>query len=137
MSAVVKLEPIVHSWDSFEAASGIGHITDERSYDRVATLADALVEHGAMDEEHPQHSLFMLLTDLIYAYDQRHYPQAEVRGVDLVRFLMEQHGLKQNQLPEIGAQSVVSDILSGKRELTVNHIRGLSRRFGIDPSAFF
>jgi HTH-type transcriptional regulator/antitoxin HigA len=50
---------------------------------------------------------------------------------------MEQHGLKQNQLPEIGAQSVVSDILSGKRELTVNHIRGLSRRFGIDPSAFF
>ena len=90
-----------------------------------------------MDEAHPQHSLFMVLSDLIYAYDQTHYPQQGVSGVDMLRFLMEQHDLRQNQLPEIGTQSVVSEILSGRRDLTVNHIRGLSKRFGVSPAAFF
>lgn len=50
---------------------------------------------------------------------------------------MEQHDLRQNQLPEIGTQSVVSEILAGKRDLTVTHIRGLSERFGLSPAVFF
>jgi HTH-type transcriptional regulator/antitoxin HigA len=60
-----------------------------------------------------------------------------VQGVQVLRFLMDQHGLKQSQLPEIGRQSVVSEILAGKRSLTVDHIRNLSARFGINPNAFF
>jgi len=55
----------------------------------------------------------------------------------VLRFLMDQHGLKQTQIPEIGAQSVVSEILSGKRSLTVDHIRNLTERFGISPNSFF
>jgi HTH-type transcriptional regulator/antitoxin HigA len=79
----------------------------------------------------------MMLSDLIYAYDQQHHPMPEVHGVQVLRFLMDQHGLRQNQLPEIGRQSVVSEILAGKRSLTVDHIRNLSVRFGINPNAFF
>jgi HTH-type transcriptional regulator/antitoxin HigA len=60
-----------------------------------------------------------------------------VRGVDVVRFLMDQHHLTQNQLPEIGRQSVVSEILAGKRSLTVEHIRNLSERFSVNPGVFF
>ncbi|KAF1006003.1 MAG: Antitoxin HigA [Luteibacter sp.] len=131
------MENIVTYWDAFSAASGLRHIDTEDDYDTATQLADALVEEGAINERHPQHSLFLLVSDLIYAYDQRHYPQREVHGVDLLRFLMEQHGLRQNQLPEIGTQSVVSEILSGKRELTVNHIRGLAERFHLSPAAFF
>lgn len=131
------MENIAPHWDAFSAASGLKHIETEDDYEAATRLADTLVEAGAIDNHHPQHSLFLVVSDLIYAYDQRHYPQREVHGVDLLRFLMEQHGLRQNQLPEIGTQSVVSEILSGKRDLTVNHIRGLAERFHLSPAAFF
>ena len=132
-----RLAPIFDAWETFQELSGVRHIETEADYTEATDLADALLDDGAMDEAHPQHSLFMVLSDLIYAYDQIHYPQSKVSGVDMLRFLMQQHDLRQNQLPEIGTQSVVSEILSGRRKLTVHHIRGLSKRFGISPSAFF
>ncbi len=50
---------------------------------------------------------------------------------------MEQHGLKQGDLPEIGSQGVVSELLSGKRELNKHQIARLSERFGVSPATFF
>lgn len=131
------LESILSSWEAFRKVSGLRHIEDDRDYDELVALADTLVDAGAMDATHACHSLFQVLADLIYAYDQRHYRQGDVHGVDLLRFLMEQHDLRQNQLPEIGTQSVVSEILAGKRDLTVNHIRALAKRFALSPAAFF
>ena len=137
MSAQLAIAPIVDAWNAFREASHVGHIANEQDYEAAASLADELLDDGAMDEGHPQHSLFMLFSDLIYAYDQRRYPMPQVHGAQVLRFLMDQHALKQTQLPEIGRQSVVSEILAGKRSLTVDHIRKLSRRFGISPAAFF
>jgi HTH-type transcriptional regulator/antitoxin HigA len=103
MCAQLALAPVFDAWHSFEDASGIRHIENNKDYDEVTALADALVDDGAVEEGHPQHSLFLVLTDLIYAYDRRHYPQLAVRGVDMLRFLMEQHGLKQK--PATGDRS--------------------------------
>jgi HTH-type transcriptional regulator/antitoxin HigA len=50
---------------------------------------------------------------------------------------MEQHGLSQGDLPEIGSQGVVSEILRGKRELNVRQIAALSKRFGLPADVFF
>ncbi len=58
-------------------------------------------------------------------------------GVDALRFLMEQHHLTQAQVPEIGSQGVVSEILKGRRELNVRQIRALAARFGVAASVFF
>jgi HTH-type transcriptional regulator / antitoxin HigA len=55
----------------------------------------------------------------------------------VLRLLMEQHGLKQGDLPDIGSQGVVSELLSGKRELNRNQIARLSERFGVSPATFF
>ncbi|WP_063570858.1 MULTISPECIES: helix-turn-helix domain-containing protein [Luteibacter] len=132
-----SLEAIFAQWDEFQKVSGVCHIETARDYDKVVGLTDALVDAGAMASQHSQHSLYMVLADLIYAYDQQHFPQAKVHGIDLLRFLMEQDGLTQSQLPEIGTQSVVSEILAGKRELTTGHIRALAKRFALSPAAFF
>lgn len=137
MNAPLAIAPITDAWDHFRESAHIGHIADARDYEEATRVADELLEIGAMDETHPSHSLFMTISDLIYAYDQRHYPMPKVPGTQVLQFLMEQHGLKQNQLPEIGRQSVVSEILAGKRSLTVDHIRNLAARFGISPAAFF
>ncbi|HSG17040.1 MAG TPA: hypothetical protein VLE70_12060 [Anaerolineae bacterium] len=49
---------------------------------------------------------------------------------------MEEHGVRQADLPEVGSQGVVSEILSGKRELNVRQIRELARRFHVSPAVF-
>lgn len=137
MNAQLAIASITEAWDNFHGAAHIGHIADEQDYENATRIADELLELGAMEETHSSHSLFMTISDLIYAYDQQHYPMPKVNGVQVLRFLMEQHNLNQNELPEIGRQSVVSEILAGKRSLTVDHIRNLSARFGISPAAFF
>jgi HTH-type transcriptional regulator/antitoxin HigA len=51
---------------------------------------------------------------------------------------MDQHGLLQKDLADVfGAPSIVSEVLSGKRELNKDHIKRLSRRFHVSPELFF
>ena len=70
-------------------------------------------------------------------YDERkNYQINSVSGVDALRFLMEQHKLVQSDLPEIGSQGVISEILQGKRILNVNQIKKLSKKFHVSPSTF-
>jgi len=74
--------------------------------------------------------------DLIEAYESQRHSVPDASPVDVLVFLMEQHGLKQADLPEIGAQSVVSDVLGGKRLLNLRQVSALSKRFGISADAF-
>lgn len=79
-----------------------------------------------------------LLTLLIENFEDQHYqlPKASPRA--MLEFLMDQHGLKQKDLLDVfGAPSIVSEVLSGKRELTKDHIQRLSARFHISPELFF
>ena len=52
-------------------------------------------------------------------------------------YLMQEHGLTQAELPEIGSQGVVSEILAGKRDLNVRQMRALANRFHVSPAVFF
>jgi HTH-type transcriptional regulator/antitoxin HigA len=51
---------------------------------------------------------------------------------------MEEHQLRQKDLAEVfGTESIVSDVLNGKRELNKDHIKRLSERFHVSPEVFF
>jgi len=102
----------------------------------MSEFVEFIVEFLPDNENEPLWGLVEIIADQIKNYETRHYPSTEVSGVDMLRFLMEQHGLKQSDLTEIGGQSVVSEILSGKRSLNVRQIRALSKRFGVSPAAF-
>ena len=79
-----------------------------------------------------------LLTLLIEDYEEKHYPIPDASPVDVLRFLIEQNGLSQRELiPELGNEATVSLVLSGKRELTRDHIQRLSQRFNVSPAVFF
>ncbi|MGC1086977.1 MAG: hypothetical protein WA894_00960, partial [Candidatus Acidiferrum sp.] len=59
-----------------------------------------------------------LLTLLIEDFEEKRYRLPRARPVDVVRFLMEQHNLLQKDLVDVfGTRSIVSEVLSGKREL--------------------
>ena len=111
-------------------------IRNEREYDAaVARLNDLLDEVGT-DENHPLYGLLDTLGTLIEAYEAEYEPLPPVSGADMLQYLMEEHGLRQADLSEIGSQGVVSEILSGKRELSVRQIRALAERFEVSPAVF-
>ncbi len=60
----------------------------------------------------------------------------ESKQLDVLRLLMDQHGLSQANLPELGTQGVVSEILNGKRELNLRQVKALAARFKVPPTVF-
>ena len=131
MSAITK-EVRTH-WATI---SPILSIRNEREYDlAIKRLAQLLDEIGT-NERHPLYGLLDALGTLIHAYEERHHPMPECSGADMLRDFIEEHGLKQSDLPEVGSQGVVSEILDGKRELNVRQIRALAKRFGVSPAVF-
>ncbi|WP_133493157.1 type II toxin-antitoxin system HigA family antitoxin [Alcanivorax sp. 24] len=109
---------------------------NEADYDAKVEALDELLDVIGDDEQHPLASLAARLGDVIKAYDETHCPMPDVAGIDVLRYLMREHGVNQSQLPEIGAQSVVSSILSGGRTLNWRQICALSERFGVPTDAF-
>jgi HTH-type transcriptional regulator/antitoxin HigA len=75
-----------------------------------------------------------LLTHLIMDFEEKRYRLPRTGPLDVLRFLMDAHGLRQKDLVDLfGTPSIVSEILSGKRELSKSHIKRLSERFYASP----
>lgn len=79
-----------------------------------------------------------MLTLLIEDFEGKHYALPKASPIETIMFLMDQNGLKQKDLMDVfGTPSIVSEVLSGKRELNKDHIRRLSERFHVSPELFF
>jgi HTH-type transcriptional regulator/antitoxin HigA len=118
------------------ALSPLFSIRNEHEYDCAVERLNHLLDEVGTDEQHPLYTLLDTLGTLLHAYEEQHHSIPECSGADVLRFLMEEHGLSQSDLPEVGSQGVVSDILRGKRELNVRQIRALAKRFQVSPAVF-
>jgi HTH-type transcriptional regulator/antitoxin HigA len=117
-------------------------IKNEKDYDaalaRIEQLMDAKADTAEMDE-------LELLTALVEIYEDQHFPISPPDPVDAIKFRMEQLGLAEKDLvPYIGTKSKVSEILNGKRPLTLTMMRSLNKGLGIsaevllrEPGAHF
>lgn len=112
-------------------------IRNEQDYDAAVEKLNALLDEVGDDEDNPLYSLLDTLGIIIEAYDNENYSIPSVRGVDALNYLMEEHSLSQSELPEIGSQGVVSEILSGKRKLNVRQIEALAKKFKVSSATFF
>lgn len=111
-------------------------VRTEADYARaVARLNDLLDEVGD-DTTHPLYGLLDTLGTLIRAYEDEHVPMPKATGVEALQYLMEEHDLTQSDLPEVGSQGVVSEILRGKRRLNIRQIQALAERFHVSPAVF-
>lgn len=137
MNAQTAIKHLLPAWERFNAATDIGPVRDEGHYERMVSTLEALLEETGGDESHPAMALVDIVGDLVADYEARHHRLPPATGIQALAFLMEQHGLRQGDLPEIGSQGVVSEILAGKRELNVRQIRALSERFAVSPATFF
>lgn len=111
-------------------------IETKSDYQRAQNTLDALVDEVGSDESHPRALMMDTLATLVHAWEEEHHPIPVAAPRKILAFLMEQHGLKQQDLKEVGTQGIVSEVLSGKRELNVRQIRKLAARFGVSPAVF-
>jgi len=78
-----------------------------------------------------------LLSFLISAYEEEHFPIGLPSPIEAIRFRMEQQGLTQRDLvPYIGSRSKVSEVLNGKRPLTLKMMRALHKGLHIPAEVF-
>ncbi len=122
-------------------------ITTTGSYDVVSTAEKVIKTRGEYDvvlaeidrlasrdpaPGTPEGDRLELLAVLTRDYESRTLPAVRVDPVEAIRFRMEQQGLRQRDLvPYIGNKSKVSEVLSGRRALTLAMIRGLHTGLGI------
>ena len=107
----------------------------ENDYEHMVAVLDEVLDAGGADETSSLATLAERIGDLIEAYETKQHSIPPGSPMDVLVFLMQQHGLKQADLPEIGAQSVVSEVLSGKRQLNIRQVSALCKRFGISANA--
>jgi HTH-type transcriptional regulator/antitoxin HigA len=100
--------------------------------DHLAIQVEGSLEKGEQD-------YLDTLSLLIEEYDRAHRPagQKKLNGIDILRHLMEANEMSVSSLGKLlGSKGVASEILSGKRSLSKNHMLKLAARFNLDAGAF-
>ncbi len=111
-------------------------VRNEREYNAAVKRLNELLDEIGDNEKHPLYGLLDTLGTLVHTYEEEHYPIPDATGAEVLRFLMEEHGLTQSELPEVGSQGVVSEILNGKRELNVRQVHFLAEKFNVSSAVF-
>lgn len=112
-----QIRPIRNDGDHEAALARIAELME------LIPLSDA---PGALEDE------LEVLSLLVERYEDAHDPIARPDPLEAIRFRMEQQGLTQRDLaPFLGSRGKVSEVLSGKRPLTLRMIRALHENLGI------
>ncbi len=114
----------------------LGVLHTDAEYKKAVAVLDEILDEIGQNEAHPLADLAEALAVFIQSYEDAYTDLPDVTGSEALKSLMEAHDLSQSDLSEIGSQGIVSEILSGKRELNVRQIRRLSMRFGVSPAVF-
>lgn len=131
-----ELNGLMEQYRRLRAVVPLGRIRTKKEYERAVGLLDAILDEIGEDEKHPMAELADAVGVFVERYEAEHSPVPAGRPADVLRFLMNEHRLRQSDFPEIGSQGVVSEILANKRELNTRQIRELARRFGVSPAVF-
>lgn len=111
-------------------------IQSEAENERSIQILESLTSRERLTPA--EEKLVGLLTLLINEFESRNYPMEASGPLDVIRHLMESNNLRQKDLVDVfGTESIVSDVLNGKRGLTRDYIERLSARFQVSPAVFF
>ncbi|MDL2357518.1 MAG: transcriptional regulator [Pseudomonadota bacterium] len=134
------IDPVVAQitthYEALNAFVPLRPIRSEGDYAEAVAALNQLLDAGAADEGHPLAGLANTVGALISTYEVAHALPEKVAPAAVLRLLMDQHSLSQSDLPEVGTQGVISEILRGKRALNVRQIRALAARFNVPASVF-
>ena len=134
--AALQMKEVAQEYRRLRAVVPLGTLRTRKDYIRASRMLDAILDEIGENEKHPMAELADALSVFIEKYEAEHVRLPEAKPTAVIRFLMQQHKLRQSDLPEIGSQGVVSEVLAGTRELNARQIRRLAKRFGVSPAVF-
>ena len=129
-----QLENISKVWPTIKSIFSVPHSEDE--YQALVKTLDNLVDEVGNNQNHQLAPVMETIGNLIQNYENQEFKLKQASPVDVLKYLMHEHGLKQSDLKEIGSQGVVSEILAGKRALNLEQIKKISNRFHVSPLVF-
>ena len=114
-------------------------IATDQERDRAVAIVESLMEKGERNMTPEEDALLSLVTNLIRDYEPGVYPPREKsKPHQMVAFLLEQRGLSSKDLwPVIGSKGRVSEILSGKRDISKEQAKTLAEFFHVRADLFF
>jgi HTH-type transcriptional regulator/antitoxin HigA len=133
------LDALTPAWREFQTRTAVKlhTVENERHFRAMVNLMNKLVDEIGDRETHSLMGLLDIVTFFVRDYEERNIEIPVAKPPAVLRFLMEQHSLRQADLTEVfGSQSNVSEVLSGKREINARQARALGERFGVSPGTF-
>jgi len=104
-------------------------VKTKKDYTTALERIEYLMEHSGKKEMRDELEVISILVE---QYENVHHAIDMPNPIDAIKFFMAQNGLTQADLiPYIGSRSKVSEVLSGKRDLTLKMIRSLHKNLGI------
>ena len=129
-----QLENISKVWPSIKSIFSVPH--SEKEYLALVKTLDSLVDEVGNNQKHKLAPVMETIGKLVQNYEDQFYSVKKSTPIDTLKYLMNEHGLKQSDLQEIGSQGVVSEILTGKRDLNLEQIKKISKKFHVSPLVF-
>ncbi|MBK7053632.1 MAG: helix-turn-helix domain-containing protein [Leptospiraceae bacterium] len=131
---IAELERVQSNWKEVKDFLSVPH--SQKEYKKAVSLLDMVIDEVGNKQNHPLAPLLEVLGSLVESYEEENFKPIDAEPIEVLKFLMQEHKLSQKDMTQLGSQGVVSEILSGKRELNVRQIKELSKRFGVSPAVF-
>ena len=136
LKAVSEPRAILRAWLPFKEALGVTAVRTEADYAQARATIDTLLDEIGDNETHPLADVLDYLSGQVKAYEDDKFQIPSAEPKEVLRFLMEQHNLKQEDLGACAPQSRISDILSGRRSISEDIAKRLAQRFHVRADVF-
>ncbi|PJZ75320.1 helix-turn-helix domain-containing protein [Leptospira neocaledonica] len=131
---ILELERVRNIWPEVKDLLSVPH--SDKQYKKLLKALDELIDEVGNNEKHPLAPLMETVGNLIEEYEKDNFESIDSDPVEVLKYLMEENGLTQKDMSELGSQGVVSEILNGKRELNIRQIKALGKKFKVSPAVF-
>lgn len=129
-------QAILQAWMPFKQTIGVTSVHNEEEYAQATATINVLLEEIGDNDSHPLADVLDYLSDQVKAYEDDHYMIPKAEPHEALRFLMDQQGLRQEDLGDCAPQSRISEILGGKRAISKEMAKRFARRFHVHADLF-
>ena len=136
LKTVPAAQAILRAWMPFKQLVGVTSVHTEEDYAQARATIDTLLDEVGDDESHPLADVLDYLADQVKAYEDENFQIPQAPPGEVLRFLMDQHGLKQEALADCAPQGRISDILNGKRSISKEIAKRFAQRFHVRADLF-
>lgn len=113
-------------------------IETEAENERILKIIENLMRKGEDNVSPEEETLLVLLSELVEDFEEKAYPMPNVPANEILQYILEERGLKQKDLiPLFGSEGVVSEIVSGKRAITLKTAKKLADFLQISTYEYF